>query len=194
MPDGGALRAFVTVVTGVPRSGTSLMMQMLSAGGVPPLCDGSRPPDEGNPRGYFELEAVRHTRRDASWVDAAGGRAVKVVHLLLPALPERSYRVISMHRAFEEVLASQRRMLERRGAPAETGPAEARLAEILAAQLLEAERWAEQAPGTALLAVDHAQVLREPLRASARVAAFLGGGLDVPAMAAQVDRALHRQR
>ena len=66
----------VTLVTGIPRSGTSLMMQMLRAGGMPVLCDASRPPDPDNPRGYLELEAVRSTRRDASWLHAAAGQSV----------------------------------------------------------------------------------------------------------------------
>ena len=110
------MASFTTLVTGIPRSGTSLMMQMLCAGGMPVLRDASRAPDADNPRGYFELEAVRHTQRNADWLEAAAGHAVKVVHLLVPELPaDRPYRVISMHRALDEVLDSQREMLRRRG-------------------------------------------------------------------------------
>jgi len=92
------------------------MMQMLEAGGVPALTDHVRARDDDNPRGYFELEAVKRTKRDSSWLEAASGRAVKMVHLLLYDLPaDRDYQVIFMRRKLEEVVRSQGRMLERRG-------------------------------------------------------------------------------
>ena len=189
------MASFATLVTGIPRSGTSLMMQMLCAGGMPVLCDASRPPDVDNPRGYFELDAVRHTRRDASWLDAATGQAVKIVHLLVPELPvDRAYRVISMHRALDEVLASQREMLRRQGGPLPDATQEARLGSLLEAQLLATEHWVEAAPDASLLRVEYADLLRDPPGAAGRVAAFADSGLDVAAMAGQVDPALHRQR
>ncbi len=189
------MTSFATLVTGIPRSGTSLMMQMLCAGGMPVLQDASRPPDADNPRGYYELDAVRHTRRDTSWLEAATGHAVKVVHLLVPELPaDRPYRVISMHRALDEVLASQREMLRRRGAQLPDAAQEARLGALLEAQLLAAEHWVEAAPDAALLRVEHGDLLRDPAGAAVRVAAFAGSGLDVAAMAEQVDPTLHRQR
>ena len=112
----GAEFRFVTVVSGLPRSGTSLMMQMLAAGGVELLIDQIRRADADNPRGYFELEAVKRTRQDASWLDDAAGKAVKVIHLLLRDLPDdREYRVVMMSRDLDEVLASQQAMLARSG-------------------------------------------------------------------------------
>lgn len=186
------MRDFVTVVSGVPRSGTSLMMQMLAAGGLPVLRDDARPPDAHNPRGYYELAAVKRTARDPSWVREAPGRAVKVVHALLPSLPAGpSYRVVLMQRRLDEVIASQRAMLP----VAEVDvPAEARLAELFAAQLEAARRWAAGGPGRRLLEVEHAALLRDPAAGAAAVARFLDGGLDERAMAATVDPALHRQR
>ena len=104
------------IVSGLPRSGTSLMMQMLHCGGVPALTDNVRERDEDNPRGYYELEAVKRTRNDASWLDDAAGRVVKLVHLLLYDLPPpRSYRVVFMKRDLNEVVRSQGVMLDRRG-------------------------------------------------------------------------------
>jgi len=182
------------VVTGVPRSGTSLLMQMLAAGGLPLLCDDSRPADPDNPRGYFELAAVRRTRSDARWVTRAAGRAVKVIHALVPALPpDRPYRVILVRRDLREVVASQEAMLRRRGA-APAGPPPERLAELYAAQLDELVAWLRRTPGFALLEVEHARLLDCPAREAARLAEFLGGGLDCGAMAAAVDPGLHRQR
>jgi hypothetical protein len=107
---------FITVVSGLPRSGTSLMMQMLAAGGIPPLTDHRRAPDESNPRGYFEFEPVKRLRTDRLWIGQAQGHAIKVIQLLLRELPtdgQFDYRVILMHRSMAEVLASQRAMLER---------------------------------------------------------------------------------
>ena len=191
-------QTFVTVVSGVPRSGTSLMMQMLAAGGHPLLTDGARAPDADNPRGYLEYEPVKATARDASWVDAAAGRAVKVIHALVPHLPpDRDYRIRRMVRPLEEVIASQRAMLERAGRVEPGGLPdlpEARLAEIFREQLAALERWAERQPRASLLAVRYAAVLADPVREATRVDAFLGQGLDVSAMAAAVDPALRRQR
>ena len=77
-----------TVVTGLPRSGTSMMMKMLEAGGVPPLCDGERTADSDNPNGYYEFEPVKNTKNDPSWLRDAPGKAVKMVYSLLYDLPE----------------------------------------------------------------------------------------------------------
>ena len=109
--------SFVTLVSGLPRSGTSMMMQMLHAGGIPAVTDNIRLADKDNERGYYELEAVKRTKDDASWLRDAPGKAVKVIYLLLYDLPtDYTYRVIFMNRNLDEVLASQRAMLERRRA------------------------------------------------------------------------------
>jgi hypothetical protein len=170
------------------------MMQMLRAGGLPLLCDDVRPPDESNPRGYFEYAPVKRTAQDASWVPQARGKAVKVIHALLRALPAgEHYRVIVMRRPLPEVLASQERMLARTGAPA-ASLAEERLGEILLRQLEEAEAWMEGHPSFAFLRVEYAQLVAQPARAVAEIQRFLGPGLDAAAMAAAVDPSLHRKR
>lgn len=181
----------VIVVAGVPRSGTSLMMQMLRAGGVPLLSDDARPPDRHNPRGYLEYAPVRRGRHDPTWLDCAVGRAVKVVHTLVPELPgDRAYRVILMRRAWGEVLASQRAML---GAPS-PGPDDARLIAIFAAQLEAVERWVAGRRQASLLRVDYNALVADPGPGVAALDAFLGGSLDRVAMAAAVDASLRRQR
>jgi hypothetical protein len=184
----------VTLVTGAPRSGTSLAMQMLAAGGMPLLSDGARAPDMDNPRGYFELAAVRRTRDDASWLAQAQGRAVKVVHALLPSLPAgRRYRVVDLRRAWPEVLRSQRRMLERAGSPEAAQGDDARLLALFEAQREAAERWTRRVAAAEWLRLDFASVVSQPRAAAARLAEF-AGDLDVEAMAAAVDPALYRQR
>src|SRR5262245_38643826 len=153
---GGAGSDVVTVVSGLPRSGTSLLMQMLAAGGLPVLADDARPADEDNPRGYLEYDPVRRTATDASWVALARGQAVKLVHLLLVHLPPGfEYDVIVAHRRIDEVLASQRRMLERRGAGLASDPAreDEALARVFSAQLAEAESAAAARRDVRMLAV-----------------------------------------
>jgi hypothetical protein len=186
--------AALTIVTGVPRSGTSLVMQMLAAGGHPIASDGVRRADADNPRGYFELEAARRLARDASWLPELGGRALKLVHTLVPSLPATlQYKVLVVRRRLDEVLASQGVMLARQGvAP---NPAEdVRLRPALEAQLARLEAWLDAQPGVAWLRIDHAELLARPGREAERLARFLGGGLDARAMAACVDPSLHRQR
>ncbi len=184
----------ITVVSGLPRSGTSLVMQMLAAAGVEPLVDGVRGADESNPRGYFELEAVKRTRADAGWVAAAGGRAVKVIHALLADLPrDRAYRVIVMRRDMDEVLDSQSAMLARLGRP-ETALARERLAAVLRTQLEQAVALLRSEPCFEVLEVEHGRLISEAHSEAARMEAFLGLRGVAAAMAACVDPSLHRVR
>ncbi|RIK96576.1 MAG: sulfotransferase family protein [Proteobacteria bacterium] len=189
------MRRFVTVVTGLPRSGTSLAMQMLRAGGIPLLADERRAPDADNPRGYFEYEPVRRLARDAGWMAEAVGRAVKVVAPLARHLPPGfEYRVLLVRRDLAEVIASQERMLARRGEPNAGGLAPERLAAVLAAQLAETAAFFARSAGVRTLPLEHAALLRDPAAAAAAIDAFLGGGLDRAAMCAVVEPALHRER
>jgi len=184
----------VTVVSGLPRSGTSLMMQMLQAGGLSLLTDERRAADKHNPRGYFEYEAVKNSRVDVSWLEQARGRAVKVIHLLLRHLPaDRPYRVIFMSRDVQEVVASQRAMLKERGRVGAQIPDD-KLAGVFEQQLLEVRGWLAARPNFRVLYVNYRDVLGDPFAAAQTIALFLGGKLNVSAMAGVVDRTLYRQR
>lgn len=193
-----SVRRWSAVVTGVPRSGTSLVMQMLAAGGMPVLTDGARPPDAHNPRGYLELERARRIARDRGWLRHAEGHAFKLVHALVRQLPpEGAYRVLLLRRRLDEVVRSQRAMLEARDAPA--GPGldalpDTRWIEIFEAQLSELERWIRARPGWRLLRVDYNALLRDPRASAEEMSRFLGGDLDVTAMQRCVDPCLYRQR
>jgi cystathionine beta-lyase len=182
-------RDFVTVVTGAPRSGTSLLMQLLAAGGVPAVTDGVRAPDASNPRGYLEHTLLRRLGRDPAadaLVRASAGRALKVVHALVRALPAGPrYRVLLARRDVDAVVASQDRMLAGAGAEA-PALAPGRLAEITRAQLEEAVAALAARTDVALLEVEVAWLVREPVRVCAEIDAFLGGGLDRQAMARAV--------
>jgi hypothetical protein len=184
----------VTVVSGLPRSGTSLMMQMLLAGGMPLLTDGVRPPDVDNPRGYFEFEPVKRTRNDPGWVADAVGKAVKVVHLLLAELPVGfHYKVIFMQRNLDEVLKSQAAMLRRFDRPgAELSPE--RLAAVFALQVERARRRLSERRNFTMLDVDYGQLISEPGAQARRVNAFVAGNLDESKTATVPTASLYRHR
>lgn len=187
-------RPFVTVVTGAPRSGTSMMMRMLEQGGIEPLTDGVRGADRDNPRGYYEFEAVKRLRDDSSWVQGAAGRVVKMVYALLGDLPDGpQYRVVLMRRDLAEVVRSQRIMLERLGRPLGTLSDERRM-EMFGAHLDRIERELPSRPGFALHVCDYNALLSDAAPHVAALDAFLGGGLDVAAMTRVVEPALYRNR
>ncbi len=189
-----ASSAPVTVVSGLPRSGTSMMMMMLEAGGLPALTDRIRGADDDNPKGYYEFEPVKKTKTDASWVGQAQGRVVKIVHMLLYDLPaDFDYRVVLMRRDPSEVVRSQQAMLQRQGRTgASLSPQ--RLAAVFQQQLERLGTWLGAQSNFTFIEIDHGRVIREPAEEAARVAAFLDDELDVTAMAAAVDRDLYRQR
>jgi len=184
----------VTIVTGLPRSGTSLMMQMLAAGGLPVLTDDARAADADNPRGYHEFEPVKKTRQDRTWLGRAAGKAVKMVHLLVHDLPrDRSYQLILMRRNLTEVVRSQNLMLRRLGRRgADLTPTQ--LIEAYRRQLAELTDWLEEQADFTYVTVDFNDLLREPEPIIRRLNRFLGGRLNEGAMRRVIDPTLYRQR
>ncbi|HLJ67715.1 MAG TPA: sulfotransferase domain-containing protein [Chloroflexota bacterium] len=192
--NGTKKESFITIVSGLPRSGTSMMMQMLTAGGIQALADGVRQADEDNPRGYYELERVKQIDTDTAWLDEAEGKAVKMVYRLLYNLPpNRTYRVIFMTRALDEVIASQEVMLERHGKESDRLD-NARLATIYWHQLREIIAWLQAQPNFSVLSVDYHEVLRDPEQVVQQLNLFLDGRLNAAAMLAVPDWSLYRQR
>ena len=179
------------IVTGLPRSGTSLLMQMLAAGGMCVLSDGLRTADKDNPRGYFEFEPVKALLRDSKWLFEHRGKAVKIVAPLLTALlPGLPCRVILSIRDLDQVLDSQERMLSCTSTPERRQMLKAEYVRTLA----RVEALLLRRPGTQLLVLKHRQVISDPPSAAEKLNKFLGGGLDVAKMAAAIDPALHRNR
>ena len=184
----------ITVVSGIPRSGTSLMMQMLAAGGMPVLTDGQRSADANNPRGYFELESVKSLSRNQDVIAQAEDKVVKVISSLLPSLPKQfDYRVIFMCRPLEEVISSQNRMLERLGKEVPPTPT----ASVIAAfeeHLKKIRSWLSQQSNLAVLYVDYPAVLEAPEEQTRRICSFLERDLDTAAMIRQIEHSLHREK
>lgn len=186
--------SYVTVVSGLPRSGTSMMMQMLAEGGIPALADDIRQADEDNPRGYYEFERVKQVATDTSWLDEAEGKVVKMVYRLLYDLPaDRLYRVIFMTRELHEVISSQEVMLARHHKAGDR-PDDDRLVEIYQRQLQEVMNWLRNKPNFSVLYIDYHDALSNPEQTVGQLDRFLDGRLDTDAMLRVPDRSLYRQR
>ena len=188
LPDGPVL------VSGLPRSGTSMMMKMISNGGLSVLSDGVRVADVDNPEGYFEYEAIKRVGEQPSCLDGANQKLLKVISRLLYELPlDRRYRVVFMHRDIEEILASQLKMLIRRGLNKDNY--DQGLCAAFEKHLSDTDNWLRQNHKYfEVLYVRFADVHADPFYQSDRVNNFLGGKLDVAAMAAAVNSDLYRQR
>jgi hypothetical protein len=188
------IKGVVTVVTGLPRSGTSMMMQMLEAGGLDILTDQVRTPDDNNPKGYLEYEKVKKMMTDTSWFEEANGKVVKIVANFLFNLPAKyDYKIIFMQRDMAEVMRSQQVMLGKK-AEAEKGIYPVVLAEAFKKQLEKAEGQIARMPNAEVLYLDYSHVISNPEEAAESVAEFLNEELDTSAMAQVVDRNLYRNR
>ncbi|MCU0304460.1 MAG: sulfotransferase [Thermoanaerobaculales bacterium] len=185
----------VVVVSGLPRSGTSMAMKMLAAGGLETIVDNLRAADEDNPKGYFEDERVKDLAEteDRGWIRSARGKVIKVVSSLLQYLPkDNTYKVIFMRRNLHEVLASQAKMLVRRGEASTTGDEE--LLRMYSDHLEKVKFQLAFRDWFEVLYVDYTEVIGDPETAARRMNDFLGGVLDVEKMALQVDPDLYRNR
>lgn len=185
----------ITIVSGLPRSGTSMMMKMLEAGGIPPLTDNLRTADIDNPKGYYEFERVKKMPDgDTAWLPEAEGKTVKVISQLLRHLPNsHSYRVIFMRRKINEILASQKKMLKNRGEDVDAVSDE-EIAGLFEKHLQHIQHWFSENGHVSVLYIYYSDVLADPLPQARRINAFLGNRLDATAMAQVVDPALYRNR
>ncbi len=185
----------ITVVSGLPRSGTSMMMKLLEAGGIPPLTDKVRTADDDNPKGYYEFERVKQLDKgDTAWLAEARGKAVKVISALLTHLPPTyTYRVIFMHRSMPEILASQRKMLLRRGEDADDTSDE-EMAALYVEHLRRVDSWLRSRPNIERIDVNFNEIITNPRPHVERINEFLDGILDTGKAEAVIDPGLYRQR
>lgn len=190
-----APKSYITVVSGLPRSGTSMMMKMLEAGGIEPLTDQQRSADDDNPKGYYEFEQVKQLKNgDSEWIASAAGKAVKVISYLLEDLPSNyQYRVIFMQRNMDEILASQRKMLINRGEDTDRASDEA-MAEMFGKHLLSVSNWLENQQNIQVLYLDYNQLIFDPTPYTEQINHFLDDNLGVENMLEVVDKNLYRNR
>jgi hypothetical protein len=182
----------IIIVSGLPRSGTSLMMQMLDKGGVEVVTDQVRTPDIDNPRGYYEFEKAKKIKEDTSWLPQMRGKAFKMVSLLLyDLLPTEQYRIIFMERNLDEILDSQEKMLKRLGRKAT--PRES-MKQSFSLHLQRLHAWLQQQRNVQILNVNYRDVIEQPEQQADRVNHFIGGRCNTQAMVRSVDPSLYRNR
>lgn len=185
----------IVVVSGLPRSGTSMAMKMLAAGGVPIVTDGERTADEDNPKGYFEDERIKDLAAmdDKTWLRAARGQAIKVISHLLKELPaDNNYRVLFIRRDMSEILASQTKMLGRRGESSATD--DGRMADLFEADLWRARYLLKRGRHFEWLELHYGDFHADPAGQATKIRDFLGLDLDTTGMASVVDPSLWRNR
>lgn len=180
----------IVIVSGLPRSGTSLMMQMLDKGGMNSLTDNLREADDSNPKGYFEYEPVMKLHKDNSWLGLAENKSVKVVAPLLKFLPGKyRYKVIFMNRDINEIVKSQQKMIGK-----DTSTLPIHLIDAFHQQLEIVNSWKEREPGVELIYMDYKDVLYSPEKSIKEVKRFIGQDLDETKMASCIDTSLYRNK
>ena len=171
-----------------------MVMQMLAAGGLPPLTDGVRGADADNPRGYYEFEKVKQLKKDTTWLESAKGKAVKVISQLLDQLPlHKPYKIVFVLRKMDEILASQRAMLARRWQPSDR-ISDAEMAAAFGRHLNAVQQWLAEYPQMEVLYVNYSAVLCDPFATSHEIKTFLARPLEIRQMANVVDESLYCQR
>jgi len=184
----------IIVVSGLPRSGTSMMMKILSEGGLSIVTDELRTADEDNPNGYFELESVKQMAvGNVAWLTDAGGKVVKVISALLEYLPSAySYKVVFMEREIKEILASQRKMLARRNETSQIDDAE--MEAQFRKHLAVVKPWLVRQPNMEVIYVSYNALMSDPEPHCRRVLDFVGLDLDLSKMVAVPSKELYRNR
>jgi len=186
---------FITIVSGLPRSGTSMMMRMLQAGGMDLLTDNIRTPNEDNPMGYFEIEQVKKLKDgELGWLSEAKGKAVKVISALLEHLPDQyKYKVIFMRRDITEVLASQKQMMIRRNEPV-NNMNDDELGQVFMKHLVQVEQWLAEQRNFEVAYVDYKDVINDTKSNLIKLSQGLDISLDIEPMLEVPDQGLYRQR
>ncbi|MCP4682528.1 MAG: sulfotransferase family protein [Desulfobacterales bacterium] len=185
---------YITVVSGLPRSGTSMMMKMLEASGMEVVTDHVRKADQDNPKGYYEFEKVKDLKKDAGWMTNLNGKVIKIISMLLYYLPlDQRYKIIFVRRNLREILASQKKMLERRGQPLDDVP-DSSMARKFEDHLGKISDWLKDKKNIECLYINYSEVIKDPVTSAGKVRGFLQMPLDVEAMAVAVDPNLYRNR
>ena len=185
----------VVIVSGLPRSGTSMMMKMLEAGGVAVQTDGVREADVDNPKGYYEDERVKDLEKmdDKSWIQESRGKVLKVISFLLKDLPDDNYyKVVFMRRNLNEIMASQNKMIDRLGSQDSTD--DEQMLEIYRSHIATVKIMGRKQKNMEVMEVRYDETISNPGATATAVNAFLGGHLDVEAMQGVVDGSLYRNR
>ena len=184
----------ITIVSGLPRSGTSMIMRMLEAGGMEVVTDNIRKADVDNPRGYYEFERVKKLKEDSSWLGDTKGKVFKMVSMLLYDLPkDQNYRVIFMKRNMDEMVSSQRKMLERQK-PEQADVDYKKMATLYEKHLRDIKPWLETQENIDVIYISYNDLIENPLENLTHLNRFLDNRLEVDSMLKMLDKSLYRNR
>jgi len=184
----------IIVVTGLPRSGTSLMMQILQSMGIKLFIDKHRAPDQSNPKGYFEHELVKTIERNNFWIKDAKGKAIKIVSPLLMYLPVNiNYKIIFMNRLLDEIIQSQERMLSERGKENNTINSEV-LKQIFIKDLNLSRKWIAKQSQSKYLEISHSKLLENPKPELEKIKTFLDIPIDLRSTIKVIDKKLYQAK
>jgi hypothetical protein len=184
----------VYIVSGLPRSGTSLMMKMLDVGGIPPLTDNIREADADNPKGYYEFEKVKKLPDDTEWLPEAHGKVVKILAELIKHLPDdHHYKIIFMMRDIDEIIASQRKMMIRRGEDPDIVP-DSEMKELLRTYLKNLKIFVKNHPNMEVCYISYNDLMRDLDFTLYEIEEFFNGGLNTNKMREVIDFSLYRNR
>jgi len=185
---------FITIVSGLPRSGTSMMMRMIKAGGIKVVTDNMRKSNEDNPRGYYEDERVKKMKKDSSWLGECQGKVVKIISMLLyNLLSNHNYKVIFMKREMQEILSSQKTMLRRRGEKVDD-VSNQEMGDKFEKHLRQVEDWLKKQENIDVLYVRYNDVIDDAKSQIKTINRFLGNCLNEEEMVKVVEKSLYRQR
>ena len=188
------IKGTITIVSGLPRSGTSMMMQMLNAGGLEVLTDNVRQNDDNNPKGYLEFEKVKRLHLDNSWLQEADGKLVKVVAPLVMSLSnDYNYKIVFMLRDMDEMIRSQQKMLGKLDDGSKSSYPVA-LIEAFKKQLEKADIWLKSMPNVSFIYVNYTDVINSPEEQIENLNSFFDNELDTDKMLSQVDSSLYRNK
>jgi len=181
----------IIIVSGLPRSGTSMVMQMLKAGGASLLIDNVRRADKDNPQGYYELEKVKEIKKNQAWLKGAQGKAVKIISYFLKYLPkDYCYKVIFIDRNLREILASQKQMLLRKNKSINDKD----IANSFLKHIKEVKVWLKKQSNIKFISVNYNQVLDDPKKEVKKLNKFLNLNLNSEVMIKAIDPQLYRQK
>ena len=189
------MNSFVIVVSGLPRSGTSMMMRMLEAGSINIVVDNICKADDDNPKGYFEDERVKNLKENNSWLnDSLNNKAIKIISFLLYNLPQTNfYKIIFMERDMEEILKSQKKMLSKNNESSDTVD-DATMTRKFNEHLGKIKKWLKDQRNIDCIYVKYHDVLREPLKYADKIKKFLNFDLNTEQMVKAIDKRLYRNK
>lgn len=184
----------ITVVSGLPRSGTSLLMQMLDKAGMQMFVDNVRQADDSNPKGYFEHEAVKSLARNKAWVNQAVGKVVKVVSHLLFHLPDNyHYKIIFVDRDLSQILKSQQKMLIKKGKNKKESYS-ITLEMSYKKNLEKVDKWAKTHYNVEILHVNFSNLINNGIVEAKKIIEFLNINAKPEDIAKAIDKKLHRTK